>query len=57
VVDADLQGARLLSAARIAALSSKRRKYDAEIPRASWYYDEHQHRLGYRVGRHTRFKA
>ena len=29
----------------------------AEIPRASWYYDEHEHRLGYRVGRYTRFKA
>jgi len=30
---------------------------DAQIPRASWYYDEHEHRLGYRVGRYTGFKA
>jgi general secretion pathway protein G len=29
----------------------------AEIPRASWYYDEQHGRLGYRVGRHTRFAA
>jgi len=28
-----------------------------EIPRASWYFDEHHGRLGYRVGRHTRFEA
>jgi hypothetical protein len=28
-----------------------------KIPRASWYYDEHAHVLGYRVGRYTRFKA
>jgi len=27
-----------------------------EIPRASWYFDEHHGRLGYRVGRHTRFE-
>jgi prepilin-type N-terminal cleavage/methylation domain-containing protein len=30
---------------------------EAEIPRASWYYDERLGRLGYRVGRHTRFAA
>jgi general secretion pathway protein G len=29
----------------------------AEIPRASWYYDERLGRLGYRVGRYTRFAA
>jgi prepilin-type N-terminal cleavage/methylation domain-containing protein len=28
-----------------------------ELPRASWYYDEHEHRLAYRVGRYTRFEA
>jgi prepilin-type N-terminal cleavage/methylation domain-containing protein len=33
------------------------RKVDDEIPRATWYYDERQGRLGYRVGRHTRFDA
>src|SRR6185503_20518446 len=30
---------------------------DTQIPPASWYYDEDSHRLGYRVGRYTRFKA
>ena len=30
---------------------------EAAIPRASWYFDEHHGRLGYRVGRHTRFDA
>lgn len=30
---------------------------DTQIPRASWYYDEREHLLGYRVGRYTRFKA
>jgi prepilin-type N-terminal cleavage/methylation domain-containing protein len=30
---------------------------EAEIPRASWYYDERLGRLSYRVGRHTRFAA
>jgi prepilin-type N-terminal cleavage/methylation domain-containing protein len=29
----------------------------AAIPRASWYYDVELGRLGYRVGRHTRFVA
>lgn len=28
---------------------------DAELPRASWYFDEHARRLVYRVGRYTRF--
>ncbi len=28
---------------------------EAEVPRASWYYDEQRGRLGYRVGRYTRF--
>jgi prepilin-type N-terminal cleavage/methylation domain-containing protein len=28
---------------------------DAELPRASWFFDEHSHRLVYRVGKHTRF--
>jgi prepilin-type N-terminal cleavage/methylation domain-containing protein len=27
------------------------------VPRASWYFDERQGRLGYRVGRYTRFEA
>lgn len=26
-----------------------------DVPAASWYYDEHSHRLVYRVGRYTRF--
>lgn len=30
---------------------------EVEIPRASWYYDERLGRLGYRVGRYTRFAA
>jgi prepilin-type N-terminal cleavage/methylation domain-containing protein len=30
---------------------------EARIPRASWYYDERLGRLGYRVGRYTRFAA
>jgi prepilin-type N-terminal cleavage/methylation domain-containing protein len=30
---------------------------EAEIPRASWYYDERLGRLVYRVGRFTRFAA
>jgi prepilin-type N-terminal cleavage/methylation domain-containing protein len=29
----------------------------AEVPPASWYFDEQAGRLGYRVGRHTRFVA
>jgi hypothetical protein len=33
------------------------RRVDDEIPRASWYYDERQGHLGYRVGRYTRFDA
>ena len=28
-----------------------------EMPVASWYFDEHTHRLVYRVGRYTRFDA
>jgi prepilin-type N-terminal cleavage/methylation domain-containing protein len=28
---------------------------DADLPRASWYFDEHTRRLVYRVGRYTRF--
>jgi prepilin-type N-terminal cleavage/methylation domain-containing protein len=28
-----------------------------EVPRASWYFDEANGVLGYRVGRYTRFKA
>lgn len=28
---------------------------DAELPRASWFFDEGSHRLVYRVGKHTRF--
>ncbi len=28
---------------------------DAELPRASWFFDERSHRLVYRVGKHTRF--
>jgi len=28
-----------------------------EIPVASWYFDEHTHRLVYRVGHYTRFDA
>jgi len=34
-----------------------RRVDAAAIPRASWYYDERQGHLAYRVGRHTRFDA
>jgi type II secretory pathway pseudopilin PulG len=30
---------------------------EADIPRASWYFDEQSGRLAYRVGRHTRFAA
>lgn len=30
---------------------------DAEIPRASWYFDEEARRLVYRVGRHARFDS
>jgi prepilin-type N-terminal cleavage/methylation domain-containing protein len=30
---------------------------EAEIPRASWYFDEQTARLSYRVGRYTRFEA
>lgn len=30
---------------------------DEDVPRASWYFDEHSHRLVYRVGRYTRFDA
>lgn len=26
-----------------------------DVPAASWYFDEHSHRLVYRVGRYTRF--
>jgi len=29
----------------------------AELPAGTWYYDEQTARLGYRVGRHTRFDA
>jgi prepilin-type N-terminal cleavage/methylation domain-containing protein len=29
----------------------------ADVPRASWYFDEQAGRLVYRVGRHTRFAA
>jgi prepilin-type N-terminal cleavage/methylation domain-containing protein len=28
---------------------------DGDVPRASWYFDEHSHRLVYVVGRYTRF--
>ncbi len=28
---------------------------EANVPRASWYFDEHSRRLVYVVGRHTRF--
>jgi prepilin-type N-terminal cleavage/methylation domain-containing protein len=28
---------------------------DGELPRASWYFDEHSHRLVYLVGRYARF--
>jgi prepilin-type N-terminal cleavage/methylation domain-containing protein len=28
---------------------------DGDVPRASWYFDEHSHRLVYLVGRYTRF--
>jgi hypothetical protein len=38
-------------------VGSLERPDEAEIPRASWYYDERLGRLGYRVGRHTRFAA
>jgi prepilin-type N-terminal cleavage/methylation domain-containing protein len=38
-------------------VGSFERPDETEIPRASWYYDEHLGRLGYRVGRHTRFAA
>ena len=31
------------------------RRVDDTIPRASWYYDEREGHLGYRVGRYTRF--
>jgi prepilin-type N-terminal cleavage/methylation domain-containing protein len=30
---------------------------DDEVPAASWYFDEHSHRLVYRVGRYARFDA
>jgi prepilin-type N-terminal cleavage/methylation domain-containing protein len=30
---------------------------ETAIPRASWYFDEHLGRLGYRVGRYTRFES
>jgi prepilin-type N-terminal cleavage/methylation domain-containing protein len=30
---------------------------EAEIPRASWYFDEQTARLAYRLGRYTRFAA
>lgn len=30
---------------------------ESEIPRAMWYFDEHEKQLAYRVGRHTRFEA
>ena len=30
---------------------------EADIPRASWYFDEQAGTLAYRVGRHTRFTA
>lgn len=30
---------------------------EADIPPASWYFDERARALGYRVGRHTRFSA
>ena len=36
-------------------VGSLERPDEAEIPRASWYYDEQLGRLVYRVGRHTRF--
>jgi type II secretory pathway pseudopilin PulG len=29
----------------------------ADVPRATWYYDEETGRLAYRLGRHTRFAA
>lgn len=29
----------------------------ADVPRATWYYEEAAHRLAYRVGRYTRFTA
>jgi len=31
--------------------------HEDDIPVASWYFDEHVHRLVYRVGRYTRFDA
>jgi prepilin-type N-terminal cleavage/methylation domain-containing protein len=30
---------------------------DADVPRASWFFDSRAGRLGYRVGKHTRFRA
>jgi general secretion pathway protein G len=36
-------------------VGSLERTDEGAIPRASWYYDERLGRLGYRVGRYTRF--
>jgi len=57
---AELAGANpmaLLLEAPANYVGSVQRVDVAEIPRASWYFDERQGRLGYRVGRFTRFDA
>jgi prepilin-type N-terminal cleavage/methylation domain-containing protein len=48
---------RLLLVAPANYVGAFERPHEDEIPVASWYFDEHAHRLVYRVGNHTRFDA